>query len=69
MKALRYIGLVLVIFLWAEAYFPEFYLAMGKSHLFPDDYRYGDLYRLSFLPQFKESKYLPRFTSGEINGP
>lgn len=54
MKALRYIGLVLVIFLWAEAYFPEFYLAMGKSHLFPDDYRYGDLYRLSFLPQFKE---------------
>lgn len=51
-SALKYTVLLLAIFLWLQAYFPVIYF---NSKLFPDDYRFGDLYRLSYLPQFKES--------------
>lgn len=50
-KILKYSILFLAIFLWLQAYSPLIYKSSG---LFPDDYRYGDLYRLSYLPQFKE---------------
>lgn len=42
---------MIAIFLWLQAYSPLIYKSTG---LFPDDYRYGDLYRLSYLPEFKE---------------
>ncbi len=48
---LKYSILLVAIFLWLQAYFPVIY---SNTKLFPDDYRFGDLYRLSNLPQFKE---------------
>ncbi|MEA5457420.1 hypothetical protein VB796_00115 [Arcicella sp. LKC2W] len=50
-KILKYCILFIAIFLWLQAYSPLIYKSTG---LFPDDYRYGDLYRLSYLPDFKE---------------
>ena len=50
-SVLKYSVLLLAIFLWLQAYFPAIY---SSTKLFPDDYRNGDLYRLSYLPQFKE---------------
>ena len=50
-KTIKYLILLIAIFLWIQAYSPFVYKSSG---LFPDDYRYGDLYRLSYLPQFKE---------------
>ena len=46
--------LTIAVYLWIQAYSPFVYKEIGgKLKLFPDDYRYGDLYRLSYLPQFK----------------
>ena len=54
-KIFKYSVLIIAIYLWLQAYSPFVYKEIGgKLRLFPDDYRYGDLYRLSFLPQFKE---------------
>ena len=50
-KILKYSVLILTIYLWLQAYSPIIY---KSSRLFPDDYRHGDLYHLSYLPQFKE---------------
>lgn len=50
-KILTYSVLFLATYLWLQAYSPLIY---ESSSLFPDDYRYGDLYHLSYLPQFKE---------------
>jgi hypothetical protein len=50
-KVVKYIILFIAIFLWLQAYSPLIYKSSG---LFEDDYRYGDLYRLSYLPQFKQ---------------
>ncbi|MEY4538505.1 MAG: hypothetical protein RLZZ306_262 [Bacteroidota bacterium] len=50
-KYLKYSLLFLAINLWLQAYSPLIY---KSSKLFPDDYRNGDLYHLSYLPQFKE---------------
>ena len=50
-KILKYLVLFLAIYLWLQAYSPLIY---KSSRLFPDDYRNGDLYHLSYLPQFKE---------------
>lgn len=54
LKVLKYIFLFVAIFLWIQAYSPVVYRTMGSMGFFPDDYRYGDLYRLSYLPQFKD---------------
>lgn len=55
---LKYSVLIIAIYLWLQAYSPFVYKEIGgKLGLFPDDYRYGDLYRLSLLPQFKERAY------------
>ena len=57
-NVLKYLVLIIFIFLWIQAYSPFVYQEIGgKFRLFPDDYRYGDLYRLSLLPQFKEKAY------------
>ena len=54
-KFVKYLVLIIAIYLWIQAYSPFVYKEIGgKLRLFPDDYRYGDLYRLSYLPQFKE---------------
>jgi hypothetical protein len=50
-KILKYVVLLLCLLLWIQAYSP---IAYKLSKFFPDDYRYGDLYRLAYLPQFKE---------------
>jgi hypothetical protein len=50
-KILKYSILSIAIFLWLQAYSPLIYKSTG---LFPDDYRFGDLYRLSYLQDFKE---------------
>jgi hypothetical protein len=58
LKYIKYIVLVTAVYLWIQAYSPFVYREIGgKLRLFPDDYRYGDLYRLSLLPQFKEKAY------------
>ena len=57
-NVLKYLVLIISIFFWIQAYSPFVYKEIGgKWGLFPDDYRYGDLYRLSLLPQFKENAY------------
>ena len=57
-KIVKYLVLIIAIYLWLQAYSPFVYREMGgKLRLFPDDYRYGDLYRLSLLPQFKEQAH------------
>jgi hypothetical protein len=54
MRFLRYIVLVIALVLWAGG------LSSTVSHwlysigVIVDDYRYGDLYRISALPQFKD---------------
>jgi hypothetical protein len=50
-KILKYSVLIFASYLWLQAYSPLIY---KTSPLFPDDYRNGDLYHLSYLPQFKE---------------
>jgi hypothetical protein len=63
-KIIKYTSLILTFFLWIQAYSP---LVYKSSKLFPDDYRYGDLYHLSYLPQFKTPlKYCP-FNKKKIN--
>ena len=57
-KILKYFVLITAIYLWLQAYSPIIY---KSSQLFPDDYRHGDLYHLSYLPQFKEK--LPVYNS------
>ena len=57
-KIFKYSILIIAIYLWFQAFSPFVYKEIGgKLGLFPDDYRYGDLYRLSLLPQFKEKAY------------
>ena len=57
-NVLKYSVLTIAILLWIQAFSPFVYKEIGgKLGLFPDDYRYGDLYRLSLLPQFKERAY------------
>jgi hypothetical protein len=50
-RILKYSVLIFASYLWLQAYSPLIY---KSSRLFPDDYRNGDLYHLSYLPQFKE---------------
>jgi hypothetical protein len=57
-KILKYLILTIAVYLWIQAYSPFVYREIGgKLGVFPDDYRYGDLYRLSLLPQFKEQAF------------
>ena len=46
--------LIIALCFWLEGYSPLVYRWAASKHLFSDDYRNGDLYRLCYLPQFKE---------------
>ena len=61
-KIIKFSILLLAIYFWLQAYSPLLYKI---SKLFPDDYRNGDLYHLSYLPQFKEK--LPLCKSLNMN--
>ncbi|MES2796848.1 MAG: hypothetical protein V4683_12830 [Bacteroidota bacterium] len=52
----KYLILIIALFYWSISHFETLYSWAGKNRIYPDDYRYGDLYRLSFLPEFKEKK-------------
>jgi hypothetical protein len=54
----KYVVLLLAIFYWSISHFEKLYSWAGKNKIIPDDYRYGDLYRLSFLAQFKGKEKL-----------
>jgi hypothetical protein len=69
MKFLKYAFLVLGCLIWAVGLSPTLLSEVGKLNLIKDSYRYGDLYRLSNLPQFKDPKeectdYKPPAKSG-----
>ena len=56
MRVVRYIVLVVTLILWGGGLSGSLLHWLYKSGFIVDDYRFGDLYRLSALPQFKEDK-------------
>jgi hypothetical protein len=54
-KFLRYTGIILFGFLWFLGCNKNVSKYLFDKDILKDDYRYGDLYRLSNLPQFKEA--------------
>ncbi|WP_159466826.1 hypothetical protein [Dyadobacter sp. 3J3] len=54
MKYLKYIFLILFSFVWLVGLSPALKTKLDESNLTKDSYRFGDLYRLSNLPQFKD---------------
>ncbi|HEV7349480.1 hypothetical protein [Telluribacter sp.] len=56
MKFLRYFFLFLFGMLWLAGCSRTIMQQLGKMEVLPDDYRYGDLYRLSNLPQFRDQR-------------
>ncbi len=63
MKALKYVVLALFSLIWviALSYYPVIFPKLYRIGLLKDEYRFGDFYRLAYLPQFKE--LLPACTS------
>ena len=55
-KILIYLSLILASFLWFLGCSKSVPKAMFKAGLLKDDFRYGDLYRLSNLNEFKEKQ-------------
>jgi hypothetical protein len=53
-KIIVWSTLIVTLCFWLEGYSPLVYRWAASNHLFLDDYRNGDLYRLCYLPQFKE---------------
>jgi len=56
MKFLKYAFLVLGCLIWAVGLSPALLSEAGKLNLIEDSYRFGDLYRLSNLAQFKDPR-------------
>lgn len=56
MRFLRYSVLLLAVVLWAGGFSSTVSRWMYGAGLIADDYRFGDLYRLSALPQFKQKQ-------------
>ncbi|MEZ0606952.1 hypothetical protein ACAW74_00490 [Fibrella sp. WM1] len=54
MKLLRYTVLIVASLLWLGGCSRTVMHELYQVGFIPDDYRFGDLYRLSSLPQFKE---------------
>jgi hypothetical protein len=50
----RYTAIFIALALWLGGCFQEMLQVYYKTGIVPDDYRYGDLYRLSNLPQFRD---------------
>lgn len=57
MRFLRFAILLFAIVLWASGLFGSVSHWLYESGVIVDDYRYGDLYRLSTLPQFKQDHH------------
>lgn len=55
MKGLKFFILLLISLLWLGGCSDAVRHALYETNVIADEYRYGDLYRLSNLPQFKES--------------
>jgi hypothetical protein len=53
-NCLKYFTLILFATIWVVSCVPVLRKAAVQTGMIPDDYRYGDLYRLSNLVQFKE---------------
>lgn len=67
---LRTVALLLALVAFAAGCSRTVYRTLGEAGLLPDDYRYGDLYRLSSLPQFKVVReYCPKFAAGQPKVP
>jgi hypothetical protein len=67
---LRSVGLVLAVAAFLGGCSRTAYLTLADWGLVPDDFRYGDLYRLSNLPQFKqERETCPSFAKNTSNVP
>ena len=56
MKVVRVFLLVFFGLLWLAGCSNEVLFALYRAEIIPDDYRYGDLYRLSNLKEFKDPK-------------
>ncbi len=56
MKILKAIALVVFGAIWLAGCHTEILNVLYRSQIIPDDYRYGDLYRLANLAEFKELK-------------
>lgn len=56
MKFLKYAFLVLGCLIWAVGLSPALLSEAGKRNFIKDSYRFGDLYRLSNLAQFKDPR-------------
>lgn len=54
MKYIKYLCLVLFSLVWLVGLSPSIYAKLGEWKLIKDGYQFGDLYRLSNLPQFKD---------------
>jgi hypothetical protein len=54
MKLIKYIFLILFALVWLVGLTPSLYAKLGEWNLIKDGYQFGDLYRLSNLPQFKD---------------
>lgn len=56
MKILKALALVFFGVIWVAGCHTEILNALYRAEVIPDDYRYGDLYRLANLAEFKELK-------------
>ncbi|MDB5243252.1 MAG: hypothetical protein JWP57_3877 [Spirosoma sp.] len=56
MRLLRYVVLVMALMLWAGGLSTTVSHWLYQVGVIVDDYRFGDLYRLSALPQFKQAQ-------------
>ncbi|GAB3886352.1 hypothetical protein [Spirosoma agri] len=56
MRFLRYIVLVIALVLWAGGLSTTVSHWLYSAGVIVDDYRHGDLYRISALPQFKDNQ-------------
>lgn len=54
MKLIRYLLIFIFSLIWIAGCSPDILSFLYKNRWIPDDYRYGDLYRLSNLEAFKE---------------
>jgi hypothetical protein len=69
MKIFRAIVLLVMGFIWIAGCSSTLLNELYRTELVPDDYRYGDLYRLSNLAEFKDPKIkCPPYPAGPRQG-
>ena len=68
MKLIKYVVLFIAAFIWLSGLNADVFNVLGKFGFVHDGYQFGDLYRLSNLPQFKDpKKSCPEFTPTHAN--